>query len=62
MNQYDLRDHFIAVLNDGLAAKAISKKTGIPQYILSNFKTGKLFLCEEDAARLEEYLSIVVIP
>lgn len=62
MNQYDLRDHFIAVLNDGLAAKAISKKTGIPQYILSNFKTGKLLLCEEDAVKLEEYLSKVVIP
>lgn len=62
MNQADLKNHLITVLNDGLAAKAISKKTGIPQYILSNFKTGKLLLCEEDAARLEAYLSKVVIP
>ena len=62
MNQYDLRNHLIAVVKNGLAARAISKKTGISQDMLSKFKTGKLFLCEEDAARLEEYLSRVVIP
>lgn len=62
MNQYDLRDHLIAVVKNGLAARAISKKTGISQDMLSKFKTGKLFLCEDDAARLEEYLSRVIIP
>lgn len=62
MNQYDLRDHLIAVVKNGLAARAISKKTGISQDMLSKFKTGKLLLCEEDAARLEEYLSKVIIP
>lgn len=62
MNQYDLRDHLIAVVKNGLAARAISKKTGISQDMLSKFKTGKLFLCEEDAARLEAYLSKVIIP
>lgn len=62
MNQYDLRNHLMAVVNNGLSAKAIARKTGVSQDMLSKFKTGKLFLCEADAAKLEEYLSQVRIP
>lgn len=62
MNQMDLRNRLICVVDNGLVAKIIAQKTEIPPDILSRFKNGKVCLCQEDADRLEKYLSLVRIP
>lgn len=62
MNQTDLRNKLIYVIENGLVAKIIAQKTDIPQDVLSRFKNGKVCLCQDDAVRLEKYLSLVQIP
>lgn len=61
-NQELLRDRLNSVIASGLIAKAISKRTGIATDILSRFKNGYVYLCENDRKRLETYLSKVVLP
>lgn len=62
MNQTELRNNLICVIDNGLVAKIIAQKTKIPQDVLSRFKNGKVCLCENDANRLEKYLSLVQLP
>ena len=57
-----LRDRLNRVIASGLVAKAISKRTGITTDILSRFKNGYVYLCENDRNRLEVYLNKVVLP
>ena len=61
-NQNELRKKLNVIIASGLAAKAISAKTGIGTDYLSRFKNGHICLCEDDANKLEEYLDKVVIP
>ena len=62
MNQNDLRNKLICVVEIGLVAKIIAQKTEIPPDVLSRFKNGKVCLCQDDAVRLEKYLSLVQLP
>lgn len=62
MNQELLRDRLNRVIASGLAAKAISKRTGITTDILSRFKNGHVCLCENDKNMLEAYLDKVILP
>ena len=62
MNQDSLRDRLNKVIASGLAAKAISKRTGITTDVMSRFKNGYVCLCEKDKNRLEDYLDKVVLP
>lgn len=62
MDQEELRSKLIDIVESGLYARAISKKTGITYDILAKFKQGKLYLTPKDASRLSEYLYKVVIP
>ena len=62
MNQDLLRERLKRVIASGLAAKAISKRTGITTDVMSRFKNGHVCLCEKDKNRLESYLEKVVLP
>lgn len=62
MDQEELRSKLIDIVESGLYARAISKKTGITYDILAKFKQGKLYLTPKDASRLTAYLDKVVIP
>lgn len=62
MNQESIRERLNSVIASGLAAKAISKRTGITQDVLSRFKNGYVCLCPGDADKLKAYLDKVVIP
>ena len=62
MNQEELKEKLINIVMSGLSAKAISKHTDITYDILAKFKQGKLYLCPNDANRLEQYLDKVIIP
>lgn len=61
-NQDLLRDRLNSVIASGLAAKAISKRTGITTDVMSRFKNGHVCLCECDKNRLEDYLNKVALP
>lgn len=61
-NQDLLRDRLNRVIASGLAAKAISKRTGITTDVMSRFKNGHVCLCEKDRNSLEAYLDKVVLP
>ena len=62
MGQESLRERLNTVIASGLAAKAISKRTGVTPDVLSRFKNGHVCLCPEDADKLKRYLDKVVIP
>lgn len=62
MNQNELRERLCIIIEKGLMAKAISRKTGITTDILSRYKNGHICLCDADAIKLESYLDKVVIP
>ncbi len=62
MNQETLRERLNYVIDSGLVARAIARKTGITTDVLSRFKNGYVCLCEDDALALESYLNKVVIP
>lgn len=57
-----LREKLLRIVNSGLSAKAIAKKTNITYDILAKFKQGKLYLTPKDFYKLESYLDKVVIP
>ena len=62
MDQEELRSKLIDIVEAGLYARAIAKKTGITYDILAKFKQGKLYLTPKDYQKLEIYLDKVVIP
>lgn len=62
MNQEELRAKLIDIVESGLYARAIAKKTNITYDILAKFKQGKLYLTPDDFSKLETYLDKVVIP
>ena len=62
MDQKELREKLVAIVEPGLASKAIASKTGIATDILSRFKNGHVCLCKEDSVKLSAYLDKVVIP
>ena len=62
MCQEELKQKLINIITSGLTARAISNHTHITYDILAKFKQGKLYLCPNDAERLETYLDKVVIP
>lgn len=62
MDQELLRKKLNDVIASGLAAKAISNRTGVTTDVLSRFKNGYVLLRLPDADALEKYLSKVVIP
>lgn len=62
MNQEELRFKLINIVDSGLHARAIAKKTDITYDILAKFKQGKLYLTPNDYSKLESYLDKVVIP
>ena len=57
-----LREKLLRIVNSGLSAKAIAKKTNITYDILAKFKQGKLYLTPKDFNKLESYLDKVIIP
>lgn len=61
-DQEELREQLLCIVNSGLNAKAIAKRTGITYDILAKYKQGKLYLCPSDAEKLKLYLDKVVIP
>lgn len=62
MDQEGLKLKLINIVNSGLHARAIAKKTNITYDILAKFKQGKLYLTPDDYSKLESYLDKVVIP
>lgn len=62
MNQEELKTKLIDIVDAGLHARAIAKKTGITYDILAKFKQGRLYLTPNDYSKLETYLNKVIIP
>ncbi len=61
MDQEKLKSKLIDIVDSGLHARAIAKKTGITYDILAKFKQGRLYLNPNDYEKLETYLNKVVI-
>lgn len=61
MDQEKLKSKLIDIVDAGLHARAIAKKTGITYDILAKFKQGRLYLNPNDYTKLEVYLDKVVI-
>lgn len=59
MDQEALRTKLIDIVDSGLFARAIAKKTGITYDILAKFKQGRLYLTPNDYTKLENYLNQV---
>lgn len=62
VDQETLKTKLINIVESGLYARAIAKRTNITYDILAKFKQGKLYLTPSDAEKLEAYLDKVVIP
>lgn len=62
MDQEELKSRLITVIDSGLNARAIAKHIGIAYDTLSKYKQGRLYLCPEDANKLDKYLSAINIP
>lgn len=62
VDQEALKTKLINIVESGLYARAIAKRTNITYDILAKFKQGKLYLTPRDAEKLEAYLDKVVIP
>ena len=62
VDQEALKTKLINIVEAGLYARAIAKRTNITYDILAKFKQGKLYLTPSDAEKLEAYLDKVVIP
>lgn len=62
MYQQELRTKLDEILNKGLSLSSIAKSTGLSYYMLSRFKNNKIYFVEDDAEKLDKYLSKVYIP
>ena len=57
MNNSDLRKLFIKYIEEsGVSQKHVSKKTDIPEDLLSRWKRHGKDLCQNDSKSLEQYL------
>lgn len=62
MDQIQLRENLLHTIELGLNAKSISEHTNISYDSLAKFRQGRVYLCPDDAKKLEVYLSMVQIP